>query len=232
MTLAPLVLLPLALAQDVSVPPEPIPVEGVPVSVVVVAYLIPPQDPAWLTDAAQFRTCRVQVTFAPDAPVEATPLSCPEPMGTAVTQATRDWEYRLADKASTDATRFTVEWVFRYEEKLGLTTLHAEVDPGEDMAFTGVVGPPGVKLVHPAAVRKEVRARVPRKARKAGIEATPCAGRAELDQAGGPVRVEWTSCPDELRSAAGKALSKWSFTPRVVDGFTERDLVPVTVTFK
>ena len=219
-------------AQDVSVPPEPIPIVGTPVSVLAVAYLLPPQDPAWLTDAARFRTCTVEVLFAPEAPIEAKPLDCPEPMGAAVAKATSEWEFKAARPADTGLTRFRVDWIFRYEEKFGFTTLHAEVDPGEENAFSGMAGPPGVKLVHPARVEKEVRAKVPRKAKKRGVVAENCTGQVELDPLGGPVRVEWTTCPDSLRESAGKALTKWTFAPRVVDGVTDADLLLVEVMFK
>lgn len=221
-----------ARAQDVTVAPEPIPVAGKPVPVQATAYLLPAQDPAWLTDEARFRTCTVQVTWAPEAPAEVSVPGCPQPFGDAMAAATRSWEFRTAERGESSLTKFQVVWVLRYEERLGFMTLHAEVDPGREAAFEGRSGPPGVKLVHPAEVDREVRAKMPRKVRRKGVDKGPCQGRVEVAPDGLADRVEWESCPDALRESAGKALSKWRFSPRVVDGVTDTDVVSVQVVFK
>jgi hypothetical protein len=220
-----------ALAQDAATPETPLPIEGAPWSVQATAYAVPPPDPAWITTEERFHTCRVLVALLKGSEPRYTPVDCPETFAAAAVAATSQWKFEPPADASGETT-FEIDYVARYEEKLGSLSIHAEVDPGEDEAFAGAVGAPGVKLVHPAKPTKTYSPKVPGPARKAGVQPTTCPARVQLDTRGKVAQVELGECPEALRAAAEAAALKWRFTPRVVDANTEPDVVPIEIAFR
>ncbi len=224
-----------AIHEEPSVPDDPLPIDAWPWDVRATAFLLPVQDVAWLTDDAPFHTCPVDVTWTlAGAPVALTAADCHPPMAAPCEAATRAWRLEPGDpSAAVGETRFTVRYVYRYSEKVGTTTLHAEVDPGGEAAFLGSVGPPGIKLVHPARATREVTPRLPRAARKAGLAAGACPVDLTVDPGGRPTNARARAeCPEPLRAEGVRAASRWRFSPRVVDAVTEPEALTVVVAFR
>ncbi|MBN1337290.1 MAG: energy transducer TonB [Deltaproteobacteria bacterium] len=224
-----------AIHEEPSEPEEPFPVDGWPWDARVLAFLLPVQDVSWLTDDAPFHTCSVNVTWAAGTePVARAMPDCHPPMVGPCEAATRRWRFEPLDASAAEGeTRFAIRYVYRYSEQVGATTLHVEVDPGEVAAFDGWVGPPGVKLVHPARVRKEVTPRLPRSARKAGMGAGACPVTLTVDPGGRPREIRAREeCPEVLREAGLEAASRWRFSPRVVDAVTAPETLTVVVAFR
>jgi hypothetical protein len=224
-----------AIHEEPGVPEEPFPVDGWPWDVRATAFLLPVQDAAWLTDDAPFHMCPVDVSWTVAGPseVQVSP-ECHPPMAAPCELATRSWHFEAQDAmTATGSTRFTIRYVYRYSAQVGTTTLHAEVDPGEAAALDGQVGPPGVKLVHPARASREVTPRLPRAARNAGLYAGACPVDLTVDPEGRPREVRARpECPEQLAEAGVKAAGKWRFVPRVVDAVTEPEAVTVVVAFR
>ncbi len=228
---------PLLLAQEPDLGPvglpEPLPIHGEPWDLELRAYLLPPQDVSWLTTTDAFRSCVLSGSLVADGSPSFEVVRCPEPMVGAAMEATRRWSFVPApDAEPSGATRFEVQYVVRYAEQLGTMTTHVALDPGADAAFDGAVGVPGIKLVHPAQVVKSKPAKLPKKARKAGLEPQPCTVGLSVDPVGKPQQLVALDCPEDLRPAAIKAASKYRYTPRVVDGMTEVEEIRVTVDFR
>lgn len=211
----------------------PLPLAGDPWSAEVVAYALPAQDPAWLTDAARFRSCTVAVVLQPDGTAEPAAEACPEPMVAAALDATRLWRLRPVDgEAPEGSTRVLVHYVVRYDATIGTMTLHAQIDPGAEAAFRGERGAPGVKLVHPAAAVREVHPKLPGSARKAGLGPTTCRLRVGVDGAGDAHAITVEDCPEALTAHAEKTVGKWRFSPFVTDGMSAPAEVVVEVVYR
>ncbi len=211
---------------------EPLPLHAEPWPLLVQAWLLPPQDPAWLTSTDPFRSCVLLGSFLPGAQVEFEVIGCPEPMVDAALQASRAWRFAPADPQQVSgSTEFELRYVVRYSEQLATMTTHAALDPGREQAFDGAVGVPGIKLVHPAGVERERSARLPRRARKAALEPQPCSVDLVVDPVGSPAQPVLVECHELLAHKALKLASKWRFTPRVVDGMTEPQELSIQVEF-
>ena len=221
------------LALEAARPEEPIPIDAQPWPVLATAYLLPPQDPAWLTSEDPFRSCEVQLLFEPARPLEVKVGSCPATMVEAAAAASLAWRFEPSEAgAGSGATCISLCYVVRYDATLGLMTLHVAVDPGEEAAFDGTVGPPGVKLVRPARVLRQRAGRLPRAARKAGLEPGSCALRLVVDPAGKPGSFETLECGELVSLAAARAAARWRFAPRVADGVTEPERLTIEVELK
>jgi hypothetical protein len=233
-------LLAAALADDAAAPDHPLPIDAEPYDVRVVAYLVPPPDVAWITSEAPAFRCSLEVTYEPAGEtgvggVGATPSACPDVMVAPLSGATAGWRFEPVDPASKGPTKFAVHWVLRYTPTIGVMTLSAEVDPGEEAAFAGETGVPGVKLVREARPKKEVHPKLPKSAAKAGVAAgATCALHVTVDASGrvaAPAPAE-AGCPEALMAAGTKAAKKWRFSPKVVDGLVEATDLDLVVTFR
>ncbi len=211
---------------------QAIPVMGDPWPILLSGYEIPPQDPSWITDYSRFHGCRIRVTVTAESQVSTQVLECPETMAQACGAALENWRLAPADAQSTGSSSFVVNWVARYEQSLGLMTLHAELDPGHDAAFAGLSGPPGIQLVHHAEPTKKKLPKIPRKARSMGIQEATCAATFDVDPRGKPSGVEISDCPRALVEAATGAAMRWRFSPMVIDGMTAVDRVTEAIVFR
>lgn len=211
-----------AAAQVPTAPGEPVTIAADPAPVRVTGYFLPRHDPAWITDEAPTRSCTVAVRLAPDGALEVTPRTCPEPMPAAMVAATRAWTFGPVDAPTT----FEVRYVVTYSELIAAMMLHAEVDPGEERAFAGDRGSPGLRLVHPA------RLVASKPARAKGVAPARCTLRLTIDGNGRVARWEPLDCPVALRPAAQKALRRWRYTPRIEDAMTMPERVDVEVPFR
>ncbi len=221
------------LALQAARPEEPIPIAAQPWPVVATAYLLPPQDPAWLTSEDPFRSCAVELRYEPARSLEVQVGSCPETMAEAAAAASRAWRFEPAEGAAPQgATRISLSYVVRYDATLGVMTQHVALDPGEEAAFEGAVGPPGVKLVHPVRVLRQRTGKLPRAARKAGLEPGSCRVRLVVDPAGKPGSFETLECGELVSLAAARTAARWRFSPRVVDGVTEPERLTIEVELK
>jgi hypothetical protein len=207
---------------------EPFPIEAPPGAVEVSAYALPVPDEAWITEDVAIFRCTIQVTLSVAGPNGSAARPCPPGMAEAAIAATAAWRFLPA--ADPAATRFSIDYVLHYQRALAVMTLHAEVDPGEDAAFSGLHGPPGVELVHAARASKEVHPKLPRSAREQ--VGTRCPVRFTVDGGGRPAAVEVLDCPPTLIDASARAAAKWVFTPRVVDGISEADEVRADVVWR
>ena len=228
---------PLLMAQqpDLGAVPlaEPLPVRGDPWDLELHAYLLPPQDVSWLTTTDPFRACVLAGTLAAGGQPAFEVVRCPEPMVPAALEATAQWRFEPSPGADTQAsTRFEVQYVVRYAEQLGTMTTHVTLDPGAEAAFDGAVGVPGIKLVHPAQLTKAKQAKLPRSARKAGVQPQECTVQLSVDPVGKPKQLVALDCPEVLRAAAVMAATKFRYSPRVVDGMTEVQQLEVQVSFR
>ncbi len=212
---------------------EPLPVRGDPWDLELLAYLLPPQDVSWLTTTDPFRSCVLAGSFVVGTAPSFEVRSCPEPMVSAALGASQLWQFAAAPDADAQGTtHFEIRYVVRYAEMLGTMTTHVTLDPGADAAFEGVVGVPGIKLVHPAQLTKAKQPKLPRSARKAGLEPQECTVGLSVDPVGKPKQLVALDCPEPLRAAAVKAATKYRYSPRVVDGMTEVQELEVTVSFR
>jgi hypothetical protein len=238
--LALLLLLPCVFAQDTGADlfeplalAEPLPLHGEPWDLEVHSYVLPPQDVSWLESTDAFRSCVLRGTLQPDGAASFELGGCPEAMSPVALEATRRWSIQPApDAAPEGPTRFEIRYVVRYSETLATMTTHAAIDPGEQAAFEGFAGVPGVKLVHPAGLEKLKQPKLPKASRKAGIEPPLCQVKLAVDPAGEPHDVQVVDCPEGLVEAAAKAARKARYTPRVVDGMTESETITVPVPFR
>ena len=212
---------------------EPLPLHGDPWDLQVLAFLVPPQDPAWLTSTDPFRNCVLDGTLEPGGDPAWRVRDCPEPMVPAALAAAAVWRLVAADpEQARGPTRFELRFVVRYAEQLATMTAHAALDPGAEEAFAGAIGVPGVKLVHPAALQRLKPPRVPRAARKAGIAAQTCSAALVVDPAGRARGIRVDGCPEALVPAAQRAAQKARYSPRVVDGMTEEQELAIEVAFR
>jgi hypothetical protein len=237
--LLPLLLCSLSLAQEgdqafEAVPlQEPLPLHGEPWPLEVHSYVLPPQDVSWLESTDAFRSCVLTGHLEPGAQPRFELGACPEAMGPVALEATRRWHLEPAPEADPEGpTRFEIRYVVRYSETLAMMTTHATIDPGERAAFDGYAGVPGVKLVHPARLTRIGQPRMPRAARKAGIEPATCQLRVDVQPSGDPGPIAVIECPDGLSDAAIGAARKARYTPRVIDGMTEHETISVPVPFR
>jgi hypothetical protein len=223
--LSPLLLCSLALAQDDSlafeaVPlVEPLPLHGEPWPLEVHSYVLPPQDVSWLESTDAFRSCVLSGSLTPGGELSLELGTCPQAMGPVALEATKRWRIEPSPDAEPEgSTRFEIRYVVRYAETLAMMTTHASIDPGEQAAFDGYAGVPGIKLVHPAQVTK--------------LGQPTCELRVEVMPSGdaGPIAV--IDCPEGLSDAAIKAARKARYTPRVIDGMTEHETITVSVPFR
>ena len=190
-----------------------------PAPVQVDSYKLPKPEAEWIDpEAPEERRCVVDVSLGEDGMV-VDPTDCPEVMAPACVAATSEWAVDATEGA------FSIVYVMKYSGVVGALTIHAQVDPGLEVAESGVRGPPGVKLVHPAQAVKTAIPKLPRSASKAGIDSATCKLHLLLDDRGRPAQVQVAECPEPLVKAVAKAGKKWRYTPRYVDGYP----VPVEV---
>ncbi len=207
------------LAVSVAAAIEPVPVVGDPSPVVVTAFEIPPPDVAWITAEDVFEyPCSVDVAAAADGALTVTPVACPEPMVAAARDAAGKWVVQGGPST------FRVLFLARYNPVVRAITVHAQVDPGLEVAMQGVRGPAGLKLVHPAVRVRDVAPKIPKKLAADAAGAT-CEVHVWLDDLGRPQQAEVAQCPATLHKAVGAAALKWRYTPRFVDGSP----VPITL---
>lgn len=202
----------LCLAQDAIPLPEPLPVRGEPVGAQVLAFALPQQKVAYITEDAPTHTCEIAVSLAADGAFELAPGPCPEPMQSDALDVTRQW--RFAPPAQPTALR--VRYVLTYSAMLGATTLHAELDPGAD--HLDAVGVPGVKLVHPVTLIEPIEAALPKSAIKAGLGPTTCTLDVTVDARGAVAAAAIRECPEPLAKDALKQSKKARFSPLTEDG--------------
>ncbi len=191
---------------------EPFPAAADPEPLSVSAYSLPPQDPAWLTDDAPLRHCRVRVTAAAAAALVAEPIACAEPMVDDFITASEAWVVEGVGS-------FEIAYQIKYNAIVQAMTVHAQVDPGLEAAEAGLRGPPGVKLVHPAVITRRVdEVKLPGKAKKEGISGAICRLHLWVDDLGRVAQLQVLECPEVLHKSVEKSGKKWRLTPRYVDG--------------
>ncbi len=236
-----LLLTPFSFAQDISgvlideaLPlAEPLPLHGEPWDLELHSYVLPPQDVSWLESTDAFRSCVLSGTMSPEGIVSYQLGACPQAMGPVALLATQAWDVAPAPDAEVEGpTRFEIRYVVRYSETLATMTTHATIDPGEQAAFDGYSGVPGIKLVHPAQLTKLKQPKLPKASKKAGITPPLCQVDLSVDPAGEPHGIVVVDCPEGLVEAASKAASKARYSPRVVDGMTEVDEITIAVPFR
>lgn len=212
---------------------EPLPLRGDPWDLVVTRFVLPPQDVSWLTTTDVFRACVLEGTLSPGAEPTWQVRECPEPMVPAAQAAAAVWRLEPAEGAAAEGpTRFELRFVVRYSEQFATMTTHAQIDPGAEAAFDGAAGVPGVKLAHAAALRKLKPPKVPGEAKKAGVGPQACDVVVRVEPNGRAALPDASACPQALREAAVKAVTRARFSPRVVDGMTEEQKLTVTVSFR
>ncbi|RME22549.1 MAG: hypothetical protein D6798_15560 [Deltaproteobacteria bacterium] len=209
-------------------PPQPI--RGDPVDAAAVAWDLPRQDPAWLTDDTETLRCTVVMDIAADGGHVDHADDCPEAMRIDAIDAASRW--RFAPLAGAEATRVTVTFVVRYSAPLSTMTLHAELDPGVEAARAGLAGRPGLRLVHEGGLVAPLVRRMPRAARKAGLPDTTCHLRARVTRGGQASQVLVEDCPPELATDAQKRVLRARFEPTLVDGQPQEDVLDVTVSYQ
>lgn len=233
-----LLALALALTAQAQPAPEaarldpPLPAAGDPWSAQVTAYALPPQDVGWITDEAPARACEVEVAVSVKGEHTVSPLpvsGCPQGMLDAAVAATGSWRF-LAPEGAEGPTRLRVRYVFLYNATLGTTTLHAELDPGA--AFTDERGAPGLMLVHRAGPPEPITAKLPKKAKKAGVGPTTCTFLAQVDAGGGVLSLAPRACPDRLSEDAARRLRAARLDPKTVDGLAYPDETVLTVSYR
>lgn len=205
-----MLLVALARAQD-AVSVEPLPIVGDPAPTTVIAYALPRPDPAFLESEARFHVCEVRVDWGPTPAYEAP--ACTEAFGPAALAAARQWSFG-------EPARVRLRFLLRYEEAIGTLSTSAEIDPGRKEAFAGVIGAPGLRMVHPAEPRRPIRLK------QKDLAPGSCRVRVAVDAAG---RVREATSVDCAENAAVEAAKKAKFWPRVVDGVTQPDEVVVEV---
>jgi hypothetical protein len=219
---------------EASVLEEPFPVQAGGTVPRVLAYALPRPDPAWFTDERFERICALRVNLAPDASFSVQELACPAEALASSLETSSRWRFAfLEGEAPKEPVSLVLRFVQRYEEKVQVLTMHAELDPGRKAAFEGVNGPPGVKLVHPAEAMSVPTAKIPSKARKAGQGPGVCRVAARVDPDGrarDPVLA--ADCPDPLDLVVANSVAKARFLPRVVDGLKEPELVEFSVEYR
>jgi hypothetical protein len=212
---------------------EPLPLHGDPWDLRVTRFVLPPQDVSWLTTTDVFRACVLTGTLVAGSEPTWQVGECPEPMVPAAQAAVALWRFEPAEGAVSESpTRFEVRFIVRYSEQFATMTTHAALDPGEEAAFDGAEGVPGVKLAHPAAVARLKAPKVPGKARKAGIEPQACPVVLMVEPDGRAAQPDASACPEALREAAIKTVTHARYRPRVVDGMTEEQKLTVEVHFR
>ena len=238
--LALLLLAPFAFAQDPGADlfeplllAEPLPLHGSAWDLEVHSYVLPPQDVSWLESTDAFRSCVLRGSMAPGNDPHFELVSCPEAMGPVALEATQRWDLQAAADADPEGTtRFEVRYVVRYSETLATMTTHATIDPGEQAAFEGYTGVPGLKLVHGAALQKLKQPKLPKASKKAGIVPPVCQLRVHVMPSGDAQEIAVIECPEGLSEAAIKAARKGRYSSRVVDGMTESETISVPVPFR
>ncbi len=230
--LASMLLLSLAAHAQAGIPLDPpIPVRGDPSTVVATAWDLPPQKPSYLTqDVAELR-CPVQVTVMADGGHLGTADDCPDSMRADALDATARWAFSSPADAVLP-TVATLVYVVKYNDLLGAMTLHAELDPGAQAAQAGVEGRPGLRLVHEAELTAPLLRKLPGKARKAGLEDTTCRLRARVTAGGRASEVLVEDCPPLLAHDAQKRVLKARYSPTMIDGSAQEDVIDVTVTYQ
>lgn len=226
--------------QEASVPEEPFPLQSDQGLLRVVAYALPPTDVSWITDERFERRCTLNARFALDSTLTVEPADCSSQALPSCLDAARRWRFEWVEPPPavepplpSPVGSFQLTFVLRYEEKVQVLTMHAIVDPGKESAFEGASGPPGVKLAHSSETTREVPVKLSGKQRKQGMVAGSCAATVRVDPDGrarDPILA--ADCPDPLDQALAKAISKWRFSPRVVDGVTEPELRTLTLTWR
>lgn len=212
---------------------EPLPLHGEPWALEVHSYALPPQDVSWLESTDAFRACVMTGTMGTEGTISFELGACPQAMGPVALAATQTWSIQPVPGVEPDGpTRFEIRYVVRYSETLATMTTHATIDPGEEAAFHGYTGVPGIKLVHPARLTKLKQPKLPKASKKAGITPPVCQVELSVDPVGKPHEIAVVDCPEGLVDAARKAVSKARFSPKVVDGMTEVDEITIAVPFR
>ena len=223
-------LLPLcALAQDAVSPEDPLPIAGTAWPAVVTAYALPTHKLAYLTDDAPLRTCAVLVKLGQFGAMSVEAGECPAPMADDAVSITRAWRFAPVEPDPPSGNELVVTYVLQYSEKLGVTTLHAEIDPGADHAWER--GAPGVKLVHRAGPARPLDVKLSGKLRKAGAAPGSCRLRVEVAETGAVMSAEPVECPAPLAADAAERVKKARFDPKTVDGTPMADRVEVEVRY-
>lgn len=218
LALLPLLLLPgLALAQDSSAVDPPIPTSSTPWLAVITAYALPPQKVEYLTDDQQWRSCVMRVDVDPGGAHTVTAGACPAPMQADAVRATEQWRFAPGPGVSaTGPTTLSLTYQLQYSAALGVTTLHAEVDPGPTGA--DLEGRPGLVLIHGPLVQAPIAAKLPKAARKAGIQGGACQVSLRVGADGRASTTAVDGCDATLATDARARVDKSRWTPRTVDG--------------
>lgn len=216
---------------DKGIPLDPpLPLAAQPWQATITAWDLPPQRAEYLTEQVEELRCQLQLDIQPDGSHSTTVLTCPETMADAALEATGRWSFAAAE--AEQPTRARLDYVLRYNHSLGSLTLHAEIDPGAQAALAGVEGRPGLRLVHEASPVKPLERKLPRKARKAGLDTTTCHLRARVGTSGRVLETLVVECPEQLSADAAKRVSKARFSPTRVDGLRQEDVVEVDITYQ
>lgn len=226
----PLLLARAALAQEAATPEDPLPIAGDAWPARVTAYALPPQRLRYLTDEAPARRCAVQLRLGPTGDMEVSPGACPAPMVEDALAATRAWRLTPIAPDPTGPSRFTVTYVMNYSATLGVTTLHAEIDPGRDDRWAR--GAAGVKLVHAAEPDRPLRGKLTGRLRAAGATPGTCRLGVEVNVAGGAQITDASACPAPLLPDATERVGRARFNPRTVDGAAMPDQIVVEIPYE
>ena len=206
-----------ALAQDSSPVDPPIPTASAPWTAVITAYALPPQKVEYLTDDQQWRSCVVRLVVRPDGAHSVTAGECPEPMKADAVLATEQWRFAPAPGAKAAGTAtLSLTYQLQYSAALGVTTLHAEVDPGPTGA--DLEGRPGLVLIHGPYEDAELLPQLPRAAKKAGISSGTCLVKVQVGVDGRASATAVDGCDATLAADARALVAKSRWTPRTVDG--------------
>lgn len=198
---------------------DPLPIEGSNYNAQITGFELPPQDPAYFEDYTVF--CDIRITHNIGFDTQYSALDCPINMVEPAIEASKKWIFEFPNDA-TGKSDFKIRFIARYESKISLMTLHSQIDPGYKAAFEGFTGVPGLKLVHPAEILRSK----PGKAKKEAPY--KCQVNLTVDYDGKPINIK----PDCMQiKAVQKALKKWKFSPRVVDGITEQEELTVEISF-
>ena len=222
--LNPLLLLPIAFAQDAARLDPPLPIQGDPAAAQVAAFALPPQRVEYITDEAEYRSCTVRVQMGPGEIVDARPGECPPQMAPDAVAASRNWRFEAPS-----ATTVEIRYVMRYSATLGLTTLHAEVDPGA--AHGEEEGAPGLQLVRPPTLKGALKAKLPKAARAAGLGGATCTVRVLVDPFGKVAEALPQDCAPELSADAAGRVQASRWRPHTVDGQPEVGETEVVIAY-
>jgi Gram-negative bacterial TonB protein C-terminal len=218
-TLLPLLLAlsPPAHAQDSSAVDPPIPTSSSPWLAVITAYALPPQKVEYLTDDQQWRSCVMHVAVDPSGTHTVTAGACPAPMQADAVLATEQWRFAPGPGVSAAGpTTLTLTYQLQYSAALGVTTLHAEVDPGPSGA--DLEGRPGLVLIHGPLIEADIATKLPKAARKAGVLGGSCQVSLRVGADGRASTTEVVGCDETLAADARARVDKSRWTPRTVDG--------------